>query len=474
MIFFDELPKAILLFLSFAGLVVSIFSILEKHVEWVASFCAYFGEGCRKTEDFTLFRIPIAWWGAFFYIVLAAAILIAEPLVFWIVMAAVGMELTFIWIIITIRASCIFCIFNAFVVAGLVLFTLDPARIWQAISAVLVFFVISKYLLYVENVSEISGEREGEKPNILARLNEEQITAAEVERPLADRIHKLELKIYRMKLKRLQRMIRKRLMEKEAQHQGVTLKELRESIQSDVEVSDEEIEHYYRENQDKWKDWQEPEDELKRRIRDILRNKKYNKAVEEYADSLKDRYDVAVFLKEPPLPLTRVRVEDNPATGPENAPVTIVEFSDYLCPACRAAHEAATQIRESYRGKIRWIFKDFPLEQHKGAKKMAKAAHCAREQRKFWKYQDKLFASEGKPDQEMLKNYASELALDPNRFEHCIKSDKYLENIEEDIEDGRDAGISATPTFIINGKMKSGSLSFDDFKNLIEDELKKT
>ncbi len=332
MIFFNEMHQTLLLFFTFAGFLISILSILEKYLKPVASFCSFFGEGCRKTADFSLFGIPISWWGAVFYLALAVIIFIAKPLIFWIVMAALGIELTFIWIMISIKIFCIFCIFNAITVTGLVLLVLNPEKIWQALSTGLIFFLIFKYLLYIENVFS---------------------------------------------------------------------------------------------------------------------------------------------LKETRVPLERIRIKGSPSLGPDNAPVTVVEFSNYLCPACRAAHITAIKIKERFKGKIRWIFKDFPLQQHSGAKKMAIAAHCAGEQGKFWEYQDMLFASEGKTDTDLLKKYASDLALDLDRFDKCLESGRHLERIERDIENGKEVGISGTPTFIINEKMKAGASSFNKFKKIIEGELKK-
>ncbi len=84
--------------------------------------------------------------------------------------------------------------------------------------------------------------------------------------------------------------------------------------------------------------------------------------------------------------------------GPADALVVVVEFSDYLCPGCRKGYEITKTIRDKYRDRIRWVFKDFPLDRHEGADKMAEAAHCANDQGKFWQYQDLLFSSENTPD----------------------------------------------------------------------------
>jgi protein-disulfide isomerase len=192
-----------------------------------------------------------------------------------------------------------------------------------------------------------------------------------------------------------------------------------------------------------------------------------------YVNGLKQRYEVEIFLQKPSLPLTRVDIEGSPTLGPADARVLVVEFSDLLCPACRAAYDTTRRIREKYGDQIRWVFKDFPLERHKGARKAAQAAHCAGEQGQFWEYHDVVIHSEEeKPDAGDLKAYAQKLGLDKEQFGSCLNNGKYHSRIENDIQTGKKAGISAIPTFIINGKMVSGKLSFDEFKQKIDEALK--
>jgi protein-disulfide isomerase len=129
------------------------------------------------------------------------------------------------------------------------------------------------------------------------------------------------------------------------------------------------------------------------------------------------------------------------------------------------------KIRDAYGDRIRWIYKDFPLEMHKGAKKAAMAAHCAEEQGRFWEYQDMVYNSEEEPDADLLKKYASSLGLDGEQFQQCLNNGRYVPQIKEDIQTGKEVGICATPTFIINGKMLTGSLSFEEFKEEIDNQL---
>jgi protein-disulfide isomerase len=192
-----------------------------------------------------------------------------------------------------------------------------------------------------------------------------------------------------------------------------------------------------------------------------------------YANSLKEKYEVKLFLQKPSLPLTQVKIEDSPALGPADASVVVVEFSDPLCPACLAAYETTRRVRQEYKDQIRWVFKDFPLERHQGAREAAEAAHCAGEQGQFWEFHDRIINAEEKnTDAEMLTDMAESLGLNKKQFERCLNRGQHRSRIEKDIQTGKKAGISAIPTYILNGKMISGAVSFDEFKQKIDDELK--
>jgi len=120
--------------------------------------------------------------------------------------------------------------------------------------------------------------------------------------------------------------------------------------------------------------------------------------------------------------------------------VTVIEFSDYLCPACRKAHEVTAKVKEIYRDRIRWVFKDLPLRMHKWADKAAEAAHCAGEQGKFWEYQDIFIWQPRRARPSRLKQYAGELGLQVDQFGECLDSEKYKSAVEGDVDTARRQG----------------------------------
>ena len=160
------------------------------------------------------------------------------------------------------------------------------------------------------------------------------------------------------------------------------------------------------------------------------------------------------------------------ATGPEDAPITIIEFSDYQCPFCRRWHQEVYQsLLAAYPGKIKLVYRHLPLTSiHPDAFPAAEAAMCAGEQNAYWQYHEKLFASE-LLGTEVYKQYAQELGLDVTTFEACITDHKYQQAIQEDSDFAVNLGVRSTPTFFVNGLAIVGAQPLEVFKQVIDKEL---
>lgn len=173
---------------------------------------------------------------------------------------------------------------------------------------------------------------------------------------------------------------------------------------------------------------------------------------------------------------TNVNIDDDPIKGNKNAPITIIEFSDYQCPFCTRAEPTIKQVLETYKDKVRFIYRDFPLGFHQYAQKAAEASECADEQGKFWEYHDLLFEKQSEWSSEgitKLKEYALNLGLDAKQFNECLDSGKMASEVQKDFNDGQQAGVSGTPAFFINGRLVSGAQPFSAFKQVIDEELNK-
>ncbi|MFH1134169.1 MAG: thioredoxin domain-containing protein [Nanoarchaeota archaeon] len=167
--------------------------------------------------------------------------------------------------------------------------------------------------------------------------------------------------------------------------------------------------------------------------------------------------------------------DDDAVHGSADAPVTMIEFSEYQCPYCaRFVQQTLPQIEEKYikTGKVKHIFRDFPLGFHQNAQKAAEAAECAGEQGKYYEMHDKLFANQADLGVDNYKKWAQELGLNTGDFNTCLDSGRMAAEIQKDMADGQAAGVRGTPAFLINGQLVSGAQPFASFETVIEAKLK--
>lgn len=169
--------------------------------------------------------------------------------------------------------------------------------------------------------------------------------------------------------------------------------------------------------------------------------------------------------------------EDSIKIASDSAKVTIVEFSDYQCPACKSAHPTIKQILNDYRGQVNFVYRHFPLSQHKNAIPAALAAEAAGQQGKYWEMHDGIFDGqdtwkESGNTNNIFEGYAKGLGLDMEKFNRDRSDNKFRDKINRDYQDGLTLGVNSTPTFFINGQKFPGALSFTELKSKIDAELK--
>ena len=175
-----------------------------------------------------------------------------------------------------------------------------------------------------------------------------------------------------------------------------------------------------------------------------------------------------------PAPKVDVSADDDPVKGDDNAPITIIEFSDFECPFCgRFYTQTLPQLEENYikTGKAKLVFRDFPLSFHQNAQKASEAAECAKDQDKFWEYHDHLFVNQQSLSDSALKGYAKTLGLDTAKFDKCLDSGEKASEVQADFAAGSAAGVSGTPSFFINGVKLVGAQPFAAFQQIIDAEL---
>lgn len=171
--------------------------------------------------------------------------------------------------------------------------------------------------------------------------------------------------------------------------------------------------------------------------------------------------------------------EDSYKISSPSASVNLVEFSDFECPACGVYHPIVKRLVEDYKGKINFIYRHFPLQQHKNATPASIAAEAAGKQGKYWDMFDMLFDKQSEwststnPD-EIFQTYAIKLKLDTEKYKKDLNLDEIKKKIQRDYDDGIKAGVDATPTFFVNNmKLANNPSSYEDFRKIIEEALKK-
>jgi len=168
-----------------------------------------------------------------------------------------------------------------------------------------------------------------------------------------------------------------------------------------------------------------------------------------------------------------IPTDGDPSIGPDDAPITIIEFSDYQCPYCvRWYQEVHKRLMEAYKGKIRFVYRDFPLYSiHPEAQAAAEAADCAGEQNAYWPFHDALFSHKNGLGSSAYLQYASELGLDTDQFGKCVSERRYKAEVDADFKFATKSGVSSTPTFFVNGLAVIGAQPFEVFQQIIEKEL---
>jgi protein-disulfide isomerase len=174
----------------------------------------------------------------------------------------------------------------------------------------------------------------------------------------------------------------------------------------------------------------------------------------------------------PPAKVDIAVADDDHIRGDKNAPVTIIEFSDLQCPFCSQFHKTMQQVMTDYKGKVRWVFKQFPLSQiHPYAQNAALASECAGDQNKFWEYVDAVYANQPQLSDSYITQVAVDLKLNKTKFDSCLSSKKYAGKVEADQSLGSKNGVNGTPGSFINGESVRGAVPYDTIKGMIDKAL---
>lgn len=212
--------------------------------------------------------------------------------------------------------------------------------------------------------------------------------------------------------------------------------------------------------------------ETKDRIVGLLKSQQEQEFGKNAYREIVSKYPVEFLIREPEVVRVQVETKNNPSLGPENAKITVIEFSDFECPYCKRSQDVNRRLRDKYKDKIKWVFRDFPLPFHPDAMYAHMAANCAISEGKYWDVFNVLFENSGNLAQANVDYLVTKAGLDKSKYQTCMKNSSALKaEIDSDIQDGQKVGVSGTPAFFINGIFVSGALPFESFEEIIEKEL---
>ena len=305
--------------------------------------------------------------------------------------------------------------------------------------------------------------------DLAARIGADSVTVSEVDARVQMEEPEFWQTLYDARRRALATIVEERLLTAEAKRQGISVDSLvtREIAAASSPVDSNSVSAYYENNRQHMGG--HSLSDVQDQLRDYLTASAAREARTRYVAELRPHAGVDVLLE---LPSRQVEVgADEPSRGPLDAPVVIVEYSDFQCPYCRQAQPTLDQVAATYGDRVQLVYRDFPLAMHANAHRAAQAAQCAHEQGAFWPYHDILFQNIRRLGEQDLRRHAKAARLDTSAFDECLSSGRYFAAVDADLARGEAHGVSGTPAFFINGRFLSGAQPFAAFRDIIDDEL---
>jgi protein-disulfide isomerase len=309
------------------------------------------------------------------------------------------------------------------------------------------------------------------KEGVAAKAGDIEVSNAELADGTESEVFEAETKVFEIKFGKLKSVLLQKLMDKDDRKKGLSNDEFLEKyITKSVSISEKEIDAFI-------KDQNIPAEhinpQVREKIKGYLEMERKKEAVDKWLAEQTKKSPVEVYIAKPRRPTFPVEAGNAPFAGDKDAKVTVVEYSDFQCPYCAKGADILHQLKKKYGGKVKIVFKNFPLPFHNHAEAAAVAGVCANEQsvESFWKMHDEMFANQEALDPEGLKKTAKKIGLKVDQFEKCIADAKNLEAVKASIEDGKKVKVKSTPTFFINGQLINGAQPIDVFAEVIDEEL---
>jgi predicted DsbA family dithiol-disulfide isomerase len=315
---------------------------------------------------------------------------------------------------------------------------------------------------------------EADPQDVLIAIGEDEVSREDVEAAAEENLRSVEMQLLQCEAQAsqnrhralevaIEEIVQERLVAQAAAAAGQDPETWRaqQLEQAKADVTEQQVTDWYNQNRSRLRG--ATQEQVEPQIREFL-------ATQNFYSSLRNDGDVDVFLE--PFRF-EVSAGDAPAKGgPKDAPVQIVEFSDFECPFCQRVNPTLDRVITEYGDKVRLAFRHYPLDNiHANARKAAEASLCADEQGEFWKMHDVMFSEQKELGVEALREKASRIGLDLEAFNECLDSGRYADQVEEDFRAGVLAGVSGTPAIFVNGRPLSGAVPFEQMAEVIDEEL---
>lgn len=300
---------------------------------------------------------------------------------------------------------------------------------------------------------------------VIATVGGEPLKADSLLERLKPVIYRIRIDAYEQAKQQTDRLVDDMLLLEEARRRQIGPEEIiRAEITDKVKSpTEQEVAKFYADNKARISG---DLNSVRNQVASYLQEQSRQQLEKELSGRLRKNANVRWLLIEPEQPIQNVSVDDDPTRGDVNAPVTVVEFTDFQCPACAAMHPVLDEVLKSYGNKVRFVVRDFPLTQHENAQKAAEAANAAHAQGKFFEYASLLFKNQKALDVVSLKKYATDLGLNRARFDAELDRGVYAAEVKKDLDDGEIYGVGSTPTVFING-IQLKTLSADGLREAI-------
>jgi len=318
----------------------------------------------------------------------------------------------------------------------------------------------------IPGLGQPGGDASGKGTVVLVEVDGAKLTLADLERKRPSGLFNARNSFYEAERKAVEEFVDEYLLERQAQREQVTVKELLERHVNSAlakDPSDEALRVYY-----EGLDAVQPYEAVRDQFLQHLRERRIAKLKTAYFQSLRSQASIALRLTPP---RATVPLKDAQIRGAADAPVMLVEYADYECPYCQQIQPTLDRLEAEFKGKLSFAYKDVPLPNHPHAQKAAEAAHCAGVQGKYWEYHDLLYKTK-KLDVADLKENARALQLNGSAFEKCLNSGEQSERVKAQLAEGQSLGLQGTPSFFINGRVFSGSLTYEQLSAVVEEELR--